>query len=1070
VTAEAHEAGKDSLLVEEQASLRRVATLVASGATASELFAAVAQEVARVLSVPTVMLARYDDGGAMTVVAAHNEPVFTTGTRWPLDGPSVSKRVLETGRPARIDDYSGLSGAIATAMRDSSAESSVGTPVAGDGSLWGVLVVGAREGEFLPPDTEERLTGFSELVGLAISNAAARDRLEGLVDEQAALRRIAMLIAAGASTSAIGSAVLTEAAGVIGVSSAWLVRYEPDDEITVVASLDDPTFPPGSRWSLDGESASSQIRATSSPVRIDDYSHLPGTLAGKTRESGIVSVAGAPITLDGSLWGAICVGARSAEALAPGAEARLGDFTELIATDLSNAAARDRLVKLHDEQAALHRVAMLVAEEAPQEKLFAAVSEEVSRLFELPWVELARYDERGATVLGAAGDYPFSIGTSWQLDGPSIMETVLRTGKPARIDDYMALSGTIAEAARESGMHSAIGAPIIVGGAVWGVFVAISTTAAEIPARQQHRLAVFADLIATAIANSEARERAATLVDARDAVRRVAELVAEGASRATVFDAVCAEACQLIGASSVNLSHYTSDGFNETIAGWSVRDIHLPAGTRFPITPDTLAGKITETRGPARIDNWADATSELGRLGQSRGAKSSVGAPVIVEGRIWGALAAWTDRDEPLPSGTEDRLARFTDLVATAISNSEARESEHRLLAEQAALRRVATLVAEGAAPSEVFAAVTDEVANILGPPAVVLERFEPDNHVTVLATAGDISAWEEAGYRPGTRWALDGPSVVAEILRTGRPARIEDYATLAGSMAEYMRAAPGAAVAGVPVTVDGKVWGAMSACTTAPFQQLPPDIDTRLSRFTELVATAVSNANARSELIESRARLVAAGDEARRRIERDLHDGTQQRLIALGLDLQRIRAMLPGDPTEAAQSLAHAEADLQTVLEEIRELSSSVHPPLLSRRGFVPALRALARRSPIPIDIDIELRDRPPPAIETALYYVASEAITNAIKHSQAQTISVSVETDHVGWPFGIGIDGRRTVGKVYATITDDGIGGAESGHGSGLSGLADRVDALGGRFTIESRPGSGTRISVALPLEPPV
>jgi signal transduction histidine kinase len=259
-----------------------------------------------------------------------------------------------------------------------------------------------------------------------------------------------------------------------------------------------------------------------------------------------------------------------------------------------------------------------------------------------------------------------------------------------------------------------------------------------------------------------------------------------------------------------------------------------------------------------------------------------------------------------------------------------------------------------------------------------------------------------------------------------------------------------------------------MSACTNARHAALPAGLVVRLTRFTELVATAVSNATARADLIESRARLVAAGDEARRRIERDLHDGTQQRLIALGLDLQRIRGLLRTDPGAAAEGLEHTQEDLEVLLEEVRQLSSSLHPPLLSLRGFVPALRSLARRSSIPVDIDVELRDRPPPAIESALYYVASEAITNAMKHSQATTISVIVETDHVGWPFGIGIDGRRTPGKIYATIVDDGVGGADVTAGSGLSGLVDRVDALGGRFTLDSVPGNGTRISVVLPLDP--
>jgi len=1399
VTVETDAVERQRLLAAEQASLRRVATLIASGASAAELFAAVTDEVGPVLNVPRIALFRFEGDSAITVVASHNAPGFPLGARLPLDGP-VTRRVFETGRPARYDDYAQVSGSLAESVRASGSTSIVGAPIIVDNAVWGMLGVGGHDGTALPDDTEQRVSAFSELVGIAVANAAARDRLEGLAGQQAALRRIATLIAGSAPTELVGTAVLDEAARVVGVAAAWLVRYEADDTITVVASLNDPTFPPGSRWPLDGESLSSRVRDTGRPARIDDYTQLEGTLAVKTRESGIVSVAGAPVTVEGEVWGAICVGA--ADALVPNAEDRLREFTELISTDISNAAARGRLARLLAEQSALHRVATLVAEQAPTPLLFKAVSEEVARVLDLPWVELARYDGGGATVLGAAGDYPFPIGTTWPLDGPSIMAHVLRTGRPARIDDYGELPGTIAAAARSSGMHAAIGAPIVVDGAIWGSFVAIATTPGGLaePGMEQ-RLAAFAELVATAISNAESRGRVtklaqeqaslrrvatliaesaapedvfaavaeevarvlevssieiirydpdgnatviggigehpftvgsrspveppsirasvfetgapariddystlrgavaeaawasglrsaigapivvdgatwgvivaggtsserfaddaetrlrdftelvatavsnlqahddlSTLVDEQAALRRIATLVAEGADMHTVFDAVCEEAGRLLGATTVNLSRYTPDGFNVTMEGWSVRDTHVPAGRRFPITVDTVAGKILASRSAARVESWESAPSELAELVRSRGIRSSVGAPVIVEGTVWGGLVAATDQDEQLPPSTERRLASFTEIVATAVSSAEARDAERRLLEEQAALRRlgalvvegatqddlftaaaqevtrvldvrlaavvryepgnhaklvgrwgegnpypagttsrldgtgitglvrttrrsarvddyasvpgpiaarlareawiqgavgapilvgahlwgavvalaseeqalpadaeerlsgftdfiasaiahseardgerrlteeqaalrrVATLVAEGAAPAEVFAAVTDEVASVLGLPAVVLERFEPDNHVTVLATAGEVSPWDDAGYRVGTRWPMDGPSVVRRIYETGRPATIDDYSTLPGTMASYMRSGAEATASGVPIMVDGKVWGAMSACTTDPHSRLPADVDTRLTRFTELVATAVSNATGRADLIESRARIVAAGDEARRRIERDLHDGTQQRLIALGLDLQRIRALISVDPAAAVTGLERTEGDLQALLEEVRQLSSSLHPPLLSRHGFVPALRALARRSPVPVDIDVELRERPPAAIETALFYVASEAITNAIKHSQATEISVSVETDHAGGsPFGIGIDGRRAAGRVYATIADDGIGGADVAVGSGLSGLADRVDALGGRFTLDSPHGEGTRISVMLPL----
>jgi signal transduction histidine kinase len=206
--------------------------------------------------------------------------------------------------------------------------------------------------------------------------------------------------------------------------------------------------------------------------------------------------------------------------------------------------------------------------------------------------------------------------------------------------------------------------------------------------------------------------------------------------------------------------------------------------------------------------------------------------------------------------------------------------------------------------------------------------------------------------------------------------------------------------------------------------------------------------------LIASRARIVSAGDEARRRIERNLHDGTQQRLIALGLDLQHVRGTMRADP-DATAGLERMERELDSILEDLRELSRGLHPPLLSRAGLDLSLRELARRSPIPVQLEVELSERPPTAVETAVYYVVSETLTNAIKHSHASAITVRITSDHA---------------KLYAAVADDGVGGAEPGDGSGLVGLADRVNALGGRFVSDSPAGHGTRISVELPLEPPL
>jgi signal transduction histidine kinase len=292
-------------------------------------------------------------------------------------------------------------------------------------------------------------------------------------------------------------------------------------------------------------------------------------------------------------------------------------------------------------------------------------------------------------------------------------------------------------------------------------------------------------------------------------------------------------------------------------------------------------------------------------------------------------------------------------------------------------------------------------------------------------------------------------------VLETGHAARVESYADeeATGYASEFARTYGLRSAVGAPIVVEGRLWGLVVAGTTRD-EPLPPDAEERLSGFTELVATAISNATARAELVASRARIVAAGDEARRRIERNLHDGTQQRLIALGLDLQSVQAAIPEDQSETHSALAEVEHDLEAILVDLRDLSHGLHPPLLSRLGLGPSLQALARRSPIPVHLDVDLAERPAASLETAVYYVVSEALTNAIKHSHASEISITVTSGE----------------KLQASIVDDGVGDADASGGSGLTGLLDRVDALGGRFALDSPPRGGTRISIELPVEPPV
>jgi GAF domain-containing protein len=1048
-------------LADEQAALRRVAMLVAEGATSSVLCAAVTEEVSRVLGLQAVMLERYEPDGTTTMLASLNEPGLPVGIRLTLDGPSVSALVLETGRAARIDDYSTLPGSIAELVRDSGISATVGAPIIVDGAVWGVMTVGASHSDLLPPETDAQLTAFTGLVATAISNAASRDRLHTLAEEQSALRRVATLVAEGPSSGRLYSAVLEEVLHVLDLPAAWLVRYEPDEMITVLGSINDPAFPPGSRWPLDGESLSASLLETGHPVRVDDYTGLEGTIADQTRASGFLSAIGVPITVDGEVWGSICVGTTDPGPLPADTEARLADFTDLMATAISNAESRDRVRSLAEEQAALTRVATLVAEGAMPTEVFASVAHEVVWILNLSSSSVVQFEsEDSSLVVASVGDPGFPAGSRWPLSGPSLNASVFSTGRPSRID-YTDLPGPVADAARVTGVRTGVGMPIVVDGSVWGMIAVGSRYEQDVvPADTETRLAAFTELVSTALSRAFAHEGLSRLATEQAALRRVATLVARAASPSEVFSAVSDEVSGLLGLPRIEMIRYGADGI-VTVIG-AVGDHPFPVGSRWAMDGPSVMAKVLETGRPARIDDFSALSGTVAEVARGAGFVSAIGAPIVVGGATWGAIIAISTMPDPIPEGAEVRLGQFTELVATAVSNLQAQDDLRSLAAEQTALRRVATLVAEGTDAQTVFDAVCVEAAQLFGASAASLSHYTADGFNVTMA------GWSETGnsHLPvGTRLRLTPDTIGGMIIRTRAPARIDSWEGVSSEMAAVVRKLGTRSSVGAPVIVDGHVWGALVAATDKE-EPMSSDTEVRLARFTDLIATAISNAATRAELIASRARIVAAGDDARRRIERNLHDGTQQRLIALGLDLRRIRA---GVPDEARAGMDRMAEDLESIVADVRELSRGLHPPLLARGGLRPSLRALARRSPIPVEIDVELRERPPAAIETAVYYLVAEGLTNAIKHSEASVVSVAITADHAGGPFGIRLDGRGVVTNLHVTIADDGVGGAEPSVGSGLMGLLDRVDALGGRFSLESPPGNGTRISVVLPLEAP-
>lgn len=378
-------------------------------------------------------------------------------------------------------------------------------------------------------------------------------------------------------------------------------------------------------------------------------------------------------------------------------------------------------------------------------------------------------------------------------------------------------------------------------------------------------------------------------------------------------------------------------------------------------------------------------------------------------------------------------------IYAAARDFTERRQLEE----EQAALRRIATAVARGGSPDDVFAATVAELHAVVAADATALIRYEADGSGAFLAVLG------ESGFEVGSRIPLAGESVTTEVRRTGRPARIDDFERAAGPTAELLRAKGTRSGVGAPIVVEGRLWGVM--CCSWTGGPPPPEAEGRVAQFTDLVGTAIANAKSRAELLASRARIVTTADETRRRIERDLHDGAQQRLVTLTMKLRALGA--PGAPQAEPlrTELEEIAAGLDDVLDDLRETARGLHPVMLSRGGLWPALKALGRRSSVPVELEVQARDRLPEPVEVAAYYVVAEALTNAAKHARASFVRVEAEV----------IDGDLRV-----SVQDDGVGGANPGRGSGLGGLADRVEALGGKLSLHSPSGGGTTLNVDLPL----
>ena len=559
------------------------------------------------------------------------------------------------------------------------------------------------------------------------------DDLRPTAAEQAALRRVATLVAQAAPRAEIFEALVTEVGRLVPASDAALVRFDGDTTLTMIGrwSESEGYLDLGARHPFGSGTLAWLVSRSGRPSRIDSYAETPGSLPEMIRGWGWRSSVGAPVIVDAEVWGLTAVGSTTDRPLPPDTEQRLAEFTELLANAIANAQSREELEQLAAEQAALRRVAELAAHDAPPGDVLEEVVAQASNLVGVAFTTLVRFESDGATEVVAIHDPPegVTVGMRAPGEGDGATQRVWRTGRTARVDRLSDVSGTWPDLAARQGYSSSAAAPILAEDRLWGVLVAAGR--GSLPPHIEEQLSRFAELAGTAIAGSQARAALQTLADEQAALRRVAELVARDAAPQAVLDAVVDEASRQFGDAPTALMRHGSDGFATVVA--ACRGPQL-LGVRIPLDGRSSTGDISRSGRPARTDDYATSDAQL--VAREHGVAATVSVPVVVEDAVWGSLTV-ASPDAPLPAGLEDRIAQFAGLVGTAVSSAHARERLQRLADEQAALRRVAELVARGVGQDELFASVATEASQLIDGLGATLTRLEGPGQWTVMATHG---------------------------------------------------------------------------------------------------------------------------------------------------------------------------------------------------------------------------------------------------------------------------------------------------------------------------------------------
>jgi signal transduction histidine kinase len=852
--------------------------------------------------------------------------------------------------------------------------------------------------------------------------------LADLAAEHLALRRVADLVARGVPQGELFAAVAVEASRLIKEDTT-LLRVEGEGVYSSIAVCGGPA-PVGTRFAIadDDEGLLAEMARTRRPARRNDYVGRGGTAFARDH-LGVGSAAAVPVIVADRIWGVLCATSTDGRQLPLPTESRLALFAELVAAALANAQARSDLQRMADEQAALRQVAELAARAAPTEEIFAAVTINASHLLEDAPMTLTRFGrDRELAVMATRGG-PAQIGTSIAYEPDTLPDRVRRGRCAVRVDDYA--RELDADLAARFNLAAAVSVPISVGGSVWGMLTATSE-AAPIPAGTEERLLQFAGLVTVALSNVQARTELQSMADEQAALRSVAELAAQDVPADEVLAAVARQASRLTDVDFTTLLRFEPDGSTE-IAALDGAPAGVAVGMRAPGTGDSATQRVWRTGQPARIDNLAESPGHWAQVAHGHGFTTSAAVPILIQGTLWGVLVV-VGRDKPLPAQIHTQLTSFAELAATAVAAAQGRGELEQLADEQAALRRVAELVARGAAPTDVFAAVAAEASHLHGNLGSVLIRYDPDGTALVVAACNSPAP---AGHRTPT---LPG-TAFGEVLRTGRPVRVDTFEGMA--LGEITRE-NGVAV---PIIVEGRVWGALA--TTSAGLPLPARTEDRLTSFAETTAASIANAEYRDKLTASRARVVATADETRRRLQRDVHDSAQQRLVHTIIALKLAKEAIAGGGT-AADLVDEALQNAQRANEELRDVVHGILPAALTRGGLRAGLESLVDDFSLPIELDANV-PRLAADTETTAYFIVAEALTNVVKHARASTTSVKLAINDA---------------QLYIEVRDDGAGGADPSQGSGLTGLLDRIEASSGTLVITSPAGSGTTVHATLPI----